>query len=134
MGVEQNVIVATPTTLISLLRAVAYGWRQEQIAQNAKEISDLGQELYKRLSDIGRHMAKLGKSLQSANEAFNRAVGTLESRILVSARRFKELGSTSTGSEIDELGPIESVPRQLQSPELAPTGTEPPPSSNPPRE
>ncbi|MBM4091193.1 MAG: DNA recombination protein RmuC [Planctomycetes bacterium] len=124
MGVEQNVIIATPTTLISLLRAVAYGWRQEQIAQNAKEISELGQELYKRLADMGKHMAKLGKSLQSANEAYNKAVGTMESRVLVSARRFKELGSTSAASELEGLDPIETTPRQLQAPELAPSGIE----------
>ena len=118
MGVEQNVIIATPTTLISLLRAVAYGWRQEQIAENAKEISNLGQEIYKRLSDMGKHMAKLGKNLHNANEAYNSAVGTLESRVLVSARRFKELGSTSVGSEIEELVPVETTPRQLQAPEM----------------
>lgn len=119
MGVEQNVIIATPTTLISLLRAVAYGWRQEQIAENAKEISNLGQELYKRISDMGKHMARLGKSLHNANESYNKAVGTMESRVLVSARRFKELGSTSLGSEIDELAPVEMTPRHLQAPELA---------------
>ncbi|MHC4403963.1 MAG: DNA recombination protein RmuC [Planctomycetota bacterium] len=129
MGVEQNVIIATPTTLISLLRAVAYGWRQEQIAQNAKEISDLGQELYKRLADVGKHMSKLGRNLNSANEAYNRAVGTLEARVLVSARRFKELGSTSVGSEIEELGPVETTPRQLQAPELAQPSIEHQPSS-----
>jgi len=129
MGVEQNVIIATPTTLISLLRAVAYGWRQEQIAENAKEISNLGQELYKRLADMGKHMAKLGKSLGNANDAYNRAVGTLESRVLVSARRFKELGSTSIGSDIDDLTPVEMTPRQLQAPEVVQPGIEHHPSS-----
>jgi len=129
MGVEQNVIIATPTTLISLLRAVSYGWRQEQIAQNAKEISDLGQELYKRLADMGKHMARLGKNLDNANEAYNRAVGTLESRVLVSARRFKELGSTSVGSEIEELTPVETTPRQLQALEIVQPTIEHQPSS-----
>lgn len=124
MGVEQNVIIATPTTLISLLRAVAYGWRQERLAANAKEISNLGQELYKRLSDMAKHMSKLGKSLQGANEAFNRAVGSLESRVLVSARRFKELGATSVDGEIETLAPIETVPRRLQAPELTRTDIE----------
>jgi len=124
MGVEQNVIIATPTTLISLLRAVAYGWREERIADNAKEISNLGQELYRRLSDMGNHMAKLGRSLHNANEAYNKAVGTLESRVLVSARRFKELGSTSIDSEIEELSPVETVPRHIQAPELTLTAIE----------
>ena len=124
MGVEQNVIIATPTTLISLLRAVSYGWRQEQIAENAKEISNLGQELYKRVSDMGNHMARLGKSLQNANESYNRAVGTMESRVLVSARRFKELGSTSLGKDIETLAPVETTPRNLQAPELADSSTE----------
>ena len=129
MGVEQNVIIATPTTLISLLRAVAYGWRQEQIAENAKEISDLGRELYERLAGMGKHMAKLGKNLHNANEAYNSAVGTLESRVLVSARRFKELGSTTVGSEIEELAPVETTPRQLQAPELAQPSVEHQPSN-----
>lgn len=124
MGVEQNVIIATPTTLISLLRAVAYGWRQERLAANAKEVSNLGQELYKRLSDMAKHMSKLGKSLQAANDAYNKAVGSLESRILVSARRFKELGATSGDGEIEALSPVETAPRHLQSPELTRTGIE----------
>lgn len=124
MGVEQNVIIATPTTLISLLRAVAYGWRQERIAENAKEISKLGQELYKRLADMGTHMAKLGRTLHAANEAYNKAVSTLESRVLVSGRRFKELGSTSGDGEIEELSPVETVPRHIQAPELTRLGIE----------
>jgi DNA recombination protein RmuC len=117
-GVDQNVIIATPTTLIALLRAVAYGWRQEALAQNAKEISDLGKELYDRCSKMGEHMANLGKNLSNASEAYNRAVGSLESRVLVTARKFADLGAVSADGQIDELPPIEVTPRLLQAPEL----------------
>ena len=119
MGVEQNVIIATPTTLIALLRAVAYGWRQEKLAENAKEISDLGKELYKRLANMGDHLAKVGKSLGGATESYNKAVASLETRVLVTARRFKELGTTGGDDEIEELPPVEVTPRLLQAPELA---------------
>jgi DNA recombination protein RmuC len=118
VGAQQNVIVATPTTLIALLRAVAYGWRQERLAQNAKDISDLGRELYKRLSDMGEHLAKLGKHLGAAIKAYNEAVGSMETRVLVSARKFKELGATGVDAEIDQLAPLETSPRMLQAPEL----------------
>lgn len=119
IGVEQNVIIATPTTLIALLRAVAYGWRQEKLAENAKEISDLGKELYKRLAGMGDHLARVGDRLKSATDAYNSAVATLESRVLVTARKFRDLGTTGVDDEIDELPPIEVTPRRLQAPELA---------------
>ncbi|HEV8131131.1 MAG TPA: DNA recombination protein RmuC [Acidobacteriota bacterium] len=119
-GVAQRVILATPTTLIALLRTVAYGWRQEKLAQNAQEISDLGRDLYKRIADMISYWVRLGKSLGSAIEAYNSAVGSLESRVLVKARKFKELQATSGGLEIEPLVPIDHVPRAIQIPELTP--------------
>ena len=121
LGVGQNVIVATPTTLIALLRAVAYGWRQETLAENAKAISELGQELYKRISDLGGHIERVGKGLSAAINAYNSAVGSLETRVLVSARRFKDLGATSIGTEISDVPQIETSSRLLQAPELVET-------------
>lgn len=118
-GVEQKVILATPTTLIALLRAVAYGWRQERLADNAKAISDLGRELYKRLSDLGGHMTSVGKSLGSAVKHYNQAVGSLEARVLVSARKFEALGAAGEQT-MGELAPLESSPRALQAGELVP--------------
>lgn len=119
-GADRRVILATPTTLIALLRAVFYGWRQQKLAQNAREISELGQELFKRLSDMGGHMDRLGRSLNSAVDGYNRAVGSLESRVLVTARKFQDLEAAPTGAELPELTPIDHVTRQVQAPELFP--------------
>ncbi|HTS29755.1 MAG TPA: DNA recombination protein RmuC [Bryobacteraceae bacterium] len=112
-GVDQNIILATPTTLIALLRAVAYGWRQEKLAQNAAEISALGRELYKRLSDLGDHWNRMGRSLERAVEAYNAATGSLEGRVMVSARRFAELKSAPLGVEIEELERVEKNVRAV---------------------
>ncbi|TMH41302.1 MAG: DNA recombination protein RmuC [Betaproteobacteria bacterium] len=113
-GVEQKVLIATPVNLIGLLRAIAYGWRQEAIAGNAKEISELGAELYKRIADLGGHWLDLGRNLTRTVDAFNSAVGSLESRVLVSARRFRELGAASGAVDIAAVEPVEKGPRSLK--------------------
>jgi DNA recombination protein RmuC len=116
---ERKVIPASPTTLIALLKAVHYGWQQEKLAENAEKIRQLGQELYSRVAKMAEYWTKLGKSLQQATEAYNSAVGALESRVLVSARRFAELGvSSGKDKEIAELQNIELAPRMLQAPEM----------------
>jgi DNA recombination protein RmuC len=113
-GVERNIILATPTTLIALLRAVAYGWRQENLAQNAAEISALGKELFKRLSDMGEHFNKVGKNLERAVDAYNGAVGSFESRVMVSARKFADLKTAPLGLEIAPLDPVDRNVRHLE--------------------
>src|SRR5690606_21899975 len=92
-GADNRVILARPTTLISLLRSVAYGWREEKVARNARAISELGRDLYERLSVLNRHLGQLGKNLDGSVRAFNQSVASLESRVLVAARRFPELGA-----------------------------------------
>jgi DNA recombination protein RmuC len=116
-GVQQSVILATPTTLIALLRAVAYGWRQERIAENAREISEAGRELYARVVKFCDHLDRVRRGLNSAVDAYNDAAGSLERRVLPQARRFKELGASS-GDDIDAAAPIELVAREVQLPEL----------------
>ena len=116
-GVTQRVIPASPLTLIALLRAVAYGWQQERIARNAEEVSALGRELYERIWRLAGHLDDLAKGLTRTVEAYNRTVGTIESRVLVTARRFKELG-VSAAEPIPEVPTVERTPRPLQAPEM----------------
>ena len=111
-GVAQRVIPSSPTTLIALLKAVAYGWNQEKLARSAREISDLGKELHDRLRHLGAHFEAVGKGLDRAVEAYNKAVGSLETRVMVSARKFAELGASVSG-DIGELSPIETTTRNL---------------------
>ena len=118
-AMSNGVLLTTPTMLIALLRTVAFGWQQETLAESAREVQKLGAELYERLRTMTTHMQTLQRSLTSSVEAYNRAVGSLESRVLVSARKFPGLGVLGTETaEIAELAPIETAPRLLQALEL----------------
>jgi DNA recombination protein RmuC len=111
-GVGQGVIIATPTTLIALLKAVSYGWRQEQMATNAQEVSRLGKDLYDRLRIFTNYFADIGRGLDRALDSYNKGVGSLEARVLVTARKFKERGALA-GEEIETLEPIDKLARPL---------------------
>lgn len=115
-GVRQSVIVATPTTLIALLRAVAYGWRQERLAESAQQIANLGRDLYARLGRLGELFARLGANLNTAVKTYNETVGSLEGRVLPAARRFKDLGAGN--GELPALEGLQQTTRPLQAPEL----------------
>ena len=113
-GVSKGVILATPTTLITLLKAVAFGWRQETMAENAGIISTLGKELYERIGTMAEHLDKLGRNIEKCVSAYNQAIGSIERRVLVSARRFADLGiKTRDGGEIPYVNPVEKTTRQI---------------------
>jgi DNA recombination protein RmuC len=116
-SMNRGVMLASPLTLIALLRAIAYGWQQETVARNAQEISDLGRQLYDRIAKLAEHFDGVGRSLARAVQAYNGAVGTLESRVLVTARRLKDQGVTAAG-EFAEPEAIDHTPRPLGAPEL----------------
>jgi DNA recombination protein RmuC len=112
----KRIILATPNTLVAALRTIALSWQQETLAENAREVKDLGAELYERLRTWTGHMQALQKSLSSSVDAYNRAVGSLETRVLVTARKFPSLGVVgSERADITELSPIETAPRHLQA-------------------
>ncbi|MHB8593447.1 MAG: DNA recombination protein RmuC [Acidimicrobiales bacterium] len=118
-AVSNHVLLATPTTLIALLRTVAAVWQQEALAENAREVQQMGRELYKRLSAFGEHLARTGRGLAGAVDSYNKAVGSLERSVLPQARRFQELGVVGgADKELVELDPLDVVARQPRAPEL----------------
>lgn len=117
-GVERKVIPASPTTLIALLRAVAYGWQQEAMEENARKISELGRNLYESVGRLAEHFGTLGSRLKASLDAYNSALGSLEGNVLVKARKFKDLQATSGADEIPAMEAIDRVPRMLQAREL----------------
>ena len=117
-GIAQRVIIATPTTLIALLRAVAYGWREERIAESAAEVAALGRQLYERLCVMSDHFAKVGRQLDGSVRAYNEAMGSLESRVLVTARRLDEHGAAPENQELPAPEPVDRAVRRLHAVEI----------------
>ena len=108
-AIEDRVVLASPTTLIALLRAIAYGWKQQLVAENAERIKDLGKELYERVLKFAEHLSDVARGLERANKAYNNAVASFDSRLVPSARKFREMGVGS--ANVPELDPIETAPR-----------------------
>ncbi len=111
-GIEKRVIISTPTTFIALLRAIAYGWRQEQVTKNAQQIGVLGKELYERMSTLAKHFGELGTAIERSISSYNKIVGSMESRVLPSVRKFRELG-VSGAEEVPVIQQIDQKPRNL---------------------
>jgi DNA recombination protein RmuC len=116
-ALARKVHIATPTTLVTMLRTAQYAWQQEALADNARAVFDLGRELYERLGGLGRHVDQLGRTLTKAVSAYNQTVGSLESRVLVTARRLNDLGVVD--GDLEPLVPVEETTRALSAPELA---------------
>ena len=118
VGAEQNIVVATPTTLIAILRAVAHGWKQESLSKSAREIAKLGQELYERVGTVCDHWNRVGRSLNSAVESYNQSISSFEARLLVSARKLKEAGAAAFGKDLPEILEVDKLARSVRAPEL----------------
>jgi DNA recombination protein RmuC len=123
-AIAQHVLIATPSSLLGLLRAVHYGWRQEKVAESAREVAELGRELHTRLGKFAAMLAKVGRALGTSVNAYNDAVGSFESRVLVTARKLSEHGAASESKELEQPGPVEALPRAVQAPELEEGDTE----------
>ena len=121
---RQRVLISTPTTLIALVKTIAYGWQQEKLAENAQAVANQGRDLYERIKTFGGHMGDLGRALQQTVERYNRGVGSLERRVLPAARKFESLGVAPAGSTIPPLEPVELDPREPQAEELIERRTE----------
>ena len=114
---RDRVLIATPTTFIALVKAIAYGWQQRKLAENTQAVVDLANDLFERIKIFGTHMDGLGSSLRQAVERYNKGVGSLEARVLPAARKFEPLGAAPVGAEIPEVSRVEA--RELQAPEFA---------------
>ena len=117
-AIRQRVVLSSPSNLIALMRTIAYGWRQERLAENAEEVAGLGRELFDRIKVFGKHMDSLGQTLQQTVNHYNRGVGSLEGRLLPAARKFESLGVVADGSAISTLDPVELEVRKIQAEEL----------------
>ena len=124
---RERVLISTPTTLIALVKTIAFGWQQEKLAENAQAVAAQGRDLYDRIKIFGGHMGDIGKALRQAVERYNKGVGSLESRVLPAARKFETLGVTPAGSSIPTLEPVELDTREAQAEELASAGDTPAP-------
>nr|BFF18473.1 hypothetical protein GCM10025730_19940 [Promicromonospora thailandica] len=115
---QKNVIIATPTTMLALLRTVAYAWRQESLAENAQKVLSVGKELYARLVTMTGHVTRTGRALETATKSYNQMIGSLERNVLTSARRMVELDVVDERDAVEELKGVEEVPRPITKPEL----------------
>ncbi|WP_420326936.1 DNA recombination protein RmuC [Mameliella sp.] len=116
-GFERRVLIATPTTLMALIKAIAYGWQQEKMAENAAEVQRVAREIYDRLGTFANHLDKVGRSLRSSVESYNKSVGSLEGRVLPSARKFEALSVVSAAESLPDVGRVEVEPRPISAPE-----------------